>query len=282
MTDILVRPKNLKTTANELRSSAVKILTALKAVDQIIRSLEPVKFEGARATQFRSRYRSLNEKLLNSPQVIQRFADDLVKAANIFEKYDKSDSNPIHVPIAGPAPFPTPPTDPRIKPVDQPLIQKDYLKIALGQKNYPKLIMNNKTGELFSEYGCLMTTIAMIARLFGAENIDPTDIDKWMDVRNGYKNGSNFPEALRKEYLNDVLGRNGSIIDINKGDLKENLEAGVPIILWIDYPASPNGGHYVLAIGLDENNNYICINSYNGEQMIVKNSIIRSAEGYKW
>ena len=152
MTDILVRPKNLKTTASELRSSAVKILTALKAVDQIIRSLEPVKFEGIRATLFRSRYQSLSDKLFNSPQVIQRFADDLVKAAIIFEKYDKSDSNPIHVSL---------PVNPTIDPgVFQP------------KSPFEKYYVTAKYGKYGPDAG------KYAGKTHNGLDIKPTDLDK--------------------------------------------------------------------------------------------------------
>ncbi len=118
MTDILVRPAELRQISEQLKSSAKKIGTALQAIDSDILSLKRDKFLGNRANAVQSHYAPKREALLKAKEIVAHFAEDLQTAASNFERADKSGGATPTVPIAPSKPV-SPPPD--VKPITPPV-----------------------------------------------------------------------------------------------------------------------------------------------------------------
>lgn len=270
MTNILVRPPELRQISEQLKSSANKIGTALQAIDNDILSLKGDKFLGNRANAVQTHYAPKREALLKAQNIVAHFAEDLQTIAGRFEQADKSGgSQPITTgPVIGPVvigpvirpPFPgkkLPPGDILIKYPD------DYL----NQNDYPDVKMNNGTGETVKEVGCLATVIAMIARANG-QDVTPVDVDNWIDAHGGYaNNGSYMPAGAAEGFLNDKLGKQGAMSDIDPANIKENIESGAPVVIHLK--SNTSDGHFVLAVGVDSDGNYICADPFTGENRTV-------------
>jgi len=89
MTDILIRPAELRQTSEQLRAGAKKIGAALQAIDQEILSLKGDKFMGNRANAVQAHYAPKREALLKAKELVAHFAEDLLEAATRFEQSDK-------------------------------------------------------------------------------------------------------------------------------------------------------------------------------------------------
>ncbi len=92
MTDILVRPPEMRDRANQMRQSAKTILNAVQQVESIMKALGPSRFEGVRAANLMSRYNRTRDKLFNFKPFIDKFGNELDVAAGRFESADKSGS----------------------------------------------------------------------------------------------------------------------------------------------------------------------------------------------
>lgn len=90
MSDILVRPPELRQISEQLRSSANKIGTALQAIDNDILSLKGDRFLGNRASAMQSHYSPKREGLLKANNIVMHFAENLKTVADVFEKADNS------------------------------------------------------------------------------------------------------------------------------------------------------------------------------------------------
>jgi uncharacterized protein YukE len=90
MDDILVRPTELRQTAEQLSSSAQKIGQALHAIDNDINALKGIAFMGNRADDVQVRYAPKRDALLKAREIVAHFAEDLQSAALCFELADKN------------------------------------------------------------------------------------------------------------------------------------------------------------------------------------------------
>ena len=106
MTDILVRPSELRASAEQLHASAQRIGQAMQMIDHDISLLRGDKFLGQRATALHSHYAAKREALLKARQLILHFCQDLKTAADVFEKADQQ-TLPIP-PFVTPGIAPTP------------------------------------------------------------------------------------------------------------------------------------------------------------------------------
>lgn len=93
MTDILVKPATLRSTASQIREHSRHVQQALDAVDQIIHELEPVRFEGHRASALRLHYRRRRSAIFRAPALVKEFAAHLEEAAARFEAADRAMGN---------------------------------------------------------------------------------------------------------------------------------------------------------------------------------------------
>lgn len=114
MTAILVKPAELKQTAQQLRASAKKISAAMQNIDKVMASLKGTKFLGNRADLLQSHYAPKREALQRAKDIVAAFAADLDQAATSFEQADKGSSPstpakpaPVNPPVKPVAPPPT-------------------------------------------------------------------------------------------------------------------------------------------------------------------------------
>lgn len=101
MTDILVRPPELRQISEQLRSCAQKIGIALQAIDGNILLLKGDKFLGNRADMVQSHYVPKRDALLKAKNIVSHFADDLQRAATVFESADRGQFTSLFPSSAG-------------------------------------------------------------------------------------------------------------------------------------------------------------------------------------
>lgn len=92
MADLLIKPSELRWTAEQIKQRAVNIQQSLDATDTIIKSLGASRFEGARADALRSRYLRLREQVYNIRAILTQFSTELDEASKRFEAADRADS----------------------------------------------------------------------------------------------------------------------------------------------------------------------------------------------
>ena len=283
MTQILVRPTELRQAAEQLHARAQRLSQAMQNIDQAILSVKGDRFLGHRADAVQAHYAPKRSALLKAKDIVLQFSQELEQAATVFERADKTGN-----PEPAPAPSPAPKPDPGTKQARKMPAVKDF---ALNQwdSRWRDIKMNNQTGETLKNYGCLMTVISMIARIYGVET-NPALVDKWIEAHGGYPaNGSYMPMNMQVGFLNDVLDKKGSMSTIYSENptqhgllnVGKHLEAGRPVILHIESPINPKDGHFVLAVGTDANGNYICADPNGGKQVTIEADSIRSARVYQ-
>jgi len=91
MSDILIRPPELHQISEQLRSNAMKVDTALQAIDNDILSLNGDQFLGIRADAVQAHYAPKREALIKAKEIVAHFAEDLQSAATRFEQADRKD-----------------------------------------------------------------------------------------------------------------------------------------------------------------------------------------------
>ena len=89
MSDILVGPPQLRSTADQIQQRAKTVQTAIDSVDATIKGLGPSKFEGSRADTLRARYNQSRQTFYNFKPILDKFAGVLLEAAARFEAADK-------------------------------------------------------------------------------------------------------------------------------------------------------------------------------------------------
>jgi len=120
-----------------------------------------------------------------------------------------------------------------------------------------------KNGRTINNAGCLITSVAMMARLKGAD-VYPNDVNDYMRSHGGYDgNTSNMYWGSGEKYLESVLGVDVTHKTVKSTSLEKILSAGNPVMLHV---GSGNDGHWVLATGIDSKGNYIVYESSSGKQ----------------
>lgn len=105
MTNILVRPLQLRQISEQLKSSANKIGTALQAIDNAILALKGDKFLGNRANAVQAIYRSRRQALQKAEELVMHFSVDLEQTADVFENADSSGNTSMLMPISAVPPL---------------------------------------------------------------------------------------------------------------------------------------------------------------------------------
>jgi len=86
--DILIKPEQLRKTADELTQSAKKIYNSLNKIDEIMESIGPERFSGVRADHLRKQYQTRREQLFSASELVGKFSAKLDILANEFEGAD--------------------------------------------------------------------------------------------------------------------------------------------------------------------------------------------------
>jgi len=88
--DILIKPLQLRSTAQTLRELTRQLRIALETTDRSISGLGDMQFAGSRASTLRSKYLKQRSKILGAPNIVLSFANEMEQVASIFEKADRS------------------------------------------------------------------------------------------------------------------------------------------------------------------------------------------------
>ena len=142
MSQILVRPTELRKAASEMRSHAQRIDQALDAIEDVLVSLQGNQFLGHRADAVQAHYAQKKEFFVQAEKLVLSFAADLEVAATNFEKADRGGipapapaptpkPKPSPTPAPKPDPKPAPAPTPEPKPVDGKIIGVDKIKSTI-------------------------------------------------------------------------------------------------------------------------------------------------------
>lgn len=93
MSNILIKPPQIRNTSSQLRSHAKIIQTAFDRIDQIITELSPARFEGLSSSTFRMRYSLKKGSIQKASEKVIYFAQTLEQIAQKFEEADKALKN---------------------------------------------------------------------------------------------------------------------------------------------------------------------------------------------
>lgn len=121
-----------------------------------------------------------------------------------------------------------------------------------------------KPGHTIDNKGCLITSVAMIARSKGLE-VTPIDVNNYMKNKGGYApNSSDMYWGSAENYLESVSGSNVTSRVIPNTELNNVLSKGNPVIIKV--PGSTNDGHWVVATGINAQGEYIVYESATGKE----------------
>jgi len=90
MSMIRITPTQLRMAAQDLRTNAQQIKSALERTNEIIGNLDPAKFEGRQADEIRGKFQMVQGRLSGFPMQVIRLAMILEEISKAFEAEDKS------------------------------------------------------------------------------------------------------------------------------------------------------------------------------------------------
>lgn len=152
----------------------------------------------------------------------------------------------------------------------------DFSYLLIDQTDYPKDVMNELTGETIKGYGCLISCVAMVARYYGATDATPRDVDDYIDQKGGYANnsktgepGSYFPGWDKAtNYINGETDKNVKYMkNVPLSEIDDHVKNNEPVVLHVK--SSSSDGHWVVAVGIDKDGNYICLDPNGGVQRTI-------------
>lgn len=119
-------------------------------------------------------------------------------------------------------------------------------------------------GHKIKDKGCLITSIAMIARQHGYD-VTPSDVNKYMQQNGGYVKGtSNMYWGSAEKYLESLSGKNMTYSEVSSQNVSATLAAGDPVIIHV--PGSTSDGHWVVATEVDSSGNFVVYESGTGQK----------------
>ena len=89
MSNILVKPPQLREYSMNLKASAKTVQSCIDAVDAAMMSLQG-RFEGVSADEIRGRYLQVRERVQEFRPLIEKFGNELETTADRFERADKA------------------------------------------------------------------------------------------------------------------------------------------------------------------------------------------------
>lgn len=144
-------------------------------------------------------------------------------------------------------------------------VNKPVIPIGLDQDDprWGNEVMGDN-GCTLKTHGCLVTSIAMIARSYGVD-VTPADVNAYLKSHGGYVKGTSLMNFnVAKDYLESVIGKDFTYKSIVGSDLTNTLNSGTPVLLHVK--GNTTDGHWVLATGIDSKGNYTVYESGTGKQ----------------
>ena len=107
------------------------------------------------------------------------------------------------------------------------------------------------SGNTIGSHGCVITCVAMAMDYYGVDT-DPEQLNQWLSNNNGYVAGELDWNKL-SVYTSEAVSYNGRIDSVDNVRLNQELDAGRPVILAVNYAE----GHFVLCVGRISSTYYI-------------------------
>jgi len=157
--------------------------------------------------------------------------------------------------------------------------------IALKQGDYNDVMNNNDLAhqETIASDGCLITSVAIIARQMGAD-VTPVDVDAFLDKNNGYvsdpANSSYMKQGYIEKYLESTFpGRDFTSEIISNKDVVNAIKDGKKLIVHLE--SSNPDGHWVVAEGINEKGEIMVIDPGSGTHKVYSVSKLHDDGGTK-
>jgi uncharacterized protein YukE len=129
MANILIKPNQLRSTAQTLNQKAKNIQNAINAVERDINDLNSIVYVGNRASSLKTHYSQVHNELLSASNLIQNFARELQDTATLFDKADLGNGNGSPI---------TPRPTPTLLPINLPL--DDFFKSPRSNADFERFI----------------------------------------------------------------------------------------------------------------------------------------------
>ena len=165
---------------------------------------------------------------------------------------------------------------------DQP--DRSLEEIALRQLDYTDTMGDN--GLTIADAGCLITCIAIVSRYYGAD-VTSQDVNNYIKENGGYVAGSsNLPGwGVAENFINSVTGESVNYEVISNDNVAETIENGEPVIIHVkNYyhdQDQTEDGHWVVAVGIDSNGDYICLDAATGQERIYPKNRLHTGSNNK-
>ncbi|WP_395812024.1 LysM peptidoglycan-binding domain-containing protein [Archangium minus] len=139
------------------------------------------------------------------------------------------------------------------------------------------------SGSSISAAGCAMTSTAMAISKISGKVINPGELDAYLDKNGGYSgNAINWNQAAKMAGLG--AGKPGW----SMGTINQQIDAGRPVVIGVDYKAGSNGGsngtdHWV-TVTHRKGDTYYANDPATGEEIALKlqgNRLVGGPKGYK-
>lgn len=159
-------------------------------------------------------------------------------------------------------------------------VNKPAIPIGLDQDDpdWGDEVMGDN-GCTIKTHGCLITSIAMIARSYGVD-VTPADVNAYMRSHGGYLKGtSNMYWGSAEKYLESVIGKDFTNTSIVGSNLTNTLNSGNPVLLHVK--GNTADGHWVLSTGIDSEGNYLVYDSGTGIQSTYSPSQLHQKNDHK-
>ncbi len=161
---------------------------------------------------------------------------------------------------------------------------KPVLPVELSQTDgrWKDVTMGSEDDETIYSAGCLITSVAIIARQMGAD-VTPVDVDAFLDKNNGYTDNSKssyMKQGYIEKYLESTFpGRDFTSEIISNKDVVNAIKDGKKLIVHVE--SSNPDGHWVVAEGINEKGEIMVIDPRSGTHKVYPVSKLYDGGGTK-
>jgi len=164
----------------------------------------------------------------------------------------------------------------------EPIMKTIPVELRQGDERWRNVRMGNEDSETIYSAGCLITSVAIIARQLGAD-VTPVDVDVFLDKNNGYLENSKtsyMKEGYIEKYLeSEFPGRDFSCEKISNKDVVNAIKDGEKLIVHVK--SSNPDGHWVVAEGINEKGEIMVIDPRTGMHNVYPVSQLHQDGGTK-
>ena len=126
-------------------------------------------------------------------------------------------------------------------------------------------------------YGCLVTSMAMVCKYYG-KDVNPSDINKKLKEKQGFVSGGLYVWGSLSKVFSDIseskIDTPSALNDGQLNEIKGAMDSGYPVVFQLDYNPKTvaNDTHYVVGIGYDSSdiNNFTIADAIDGKIKSIK------------